>query len=134
MFRAATNLVGAAPCKVLIIEDNVDGRESMRTLLSMLGCQVETAADGAEGVRKALALHPHIAFVDIGLPNMDGMEVAKQIRSTLGRRIFLVACTAYDKGYGGERTQEAQFDCWLVKPVALPDLLFWLRKAFAALN
>ena len=120
-------------CSVLIIEDLADARESFRLLLSLLGCRVETAADGEEGVRKALALHPQVAFVDIGLPVLDGMEVARQIRESLGRQIYLVACTAYDERYGRERSKSNPFDAWLVKPVAFKDMLYWLHTA-AELN
>jgi CheY-like chemotaxis protein len=121
-------------CNVLIVEDRPDVRESFRMLLSLIGCRVETAADGIEGVHKALATHPDVAFVDINLPLLNGIEVAKQIRASLGRRVFLIACTAYDERYGSERSAAGQFDAWLVKPVAFQDLLHWLQKAAAALN
>ncbi len=109
-------------------------RESFRLLLSLIGCHVETAADGEEGVRKALATHPNVVFVDIGLPLLDGLEVAKQIRASLGRRILLIACTAYDERYGSERSRAGQFDAWLVKPVALQDMLYWLNAALSSTN
>jgi len=121
-------------CNVLIIEDRADVRESFGMLLSLIGCHVETAADGVEGVRKALAGHPNIAFVDIGLPLLDGMKVAEQIRASLGRKIFLVACTAYDERYGSERSRSGQFDAWLVKPVAFQDMLYWLNAACMSVN
>lgn len=121
-------------CSVLIIEDRADVRESFCQLLSLIGCHVETAADGVEGVRKALNDRPNIAFVDIGLPLLDGLEVAKQIRASLGRKIFLVACTAYDEGYGSKRSRTGQFDAWLVKPIAFQDMLYWLNAASVAIN
>ena len=127
--------VGSFPsCNVLIIEDRADVRESFGQLLSLLGCRVETAADGEEGVRKALADHPNLIFVDIGLPRLDGMEVAKQIRESLGPQVYLVACTAYDEHYGRERSRSSQFNAWLVKPVALQDMLYWLSAAAVAMN
>ncbi|HWG44331.1 MAG TPA: response regulator, partial [Gemmataceae bacterium] len=55
---------------ILLIEDNPDGRESLRILLSMMGYRVDVAADGIEGVQTALAVHPDIAIVDIGLPQL----------------------------------------------------------------
>jgi two-component system, sensor histidine kinase len=121
-------------CKVLIIEDRLDVRESFRLLLSLVGCHVDTAADGEEGVRKALVGRPNVAFVDIGLPLLDGMEVAKQIRASLGRQIFLIACSAYDERYGRERSRTDQFDAWLVKPIAFQDMLYWLNAACTAVN
>jgi two-component system, sensor histidine kinase len=121
-------------CKVLIIEDRADVRESFRQLLSLIGCHVETAADGVEGVRKALESRPGIAFVDIGLPLLDGMKAAEQIRASLGRKIILIACTAYDERYGSERSPTRQFDAWLVKPVEFQDILYWLNAACAPMN
>ena len=59
---------------ILVIEDNPDGRESLRLLLSLLGHKVDVAADGIEGVRKALAIRPDVALIDIGLPRLDGTK------------------------------------------------------------
>src|SRR5262249_14589155 len=81
---------------ILLVEDNPDGRESLRLLLSLLGHQVDVAADGIEGVRKALAVHPDVALIDIGLPRLDGYEVARRIRAALGPKVVLLAYTAYD--------------------------------------
>jgi CheY-like chemotaxis protein len=134
MFHAAAPRSGFPKCDVLIIEDRADVRESFRMLLSLIGCHVETAADGEEGVRKALASHPNVVFVDIGLPLLDGTEVAKQIRASLGRQILLIACTAYDERYGSERSRAGNFDAWLVKPVAFQDMLYWLNAAVNSLN
>jgi CheY-like chemotaxis protein len=134
MPQTAAQPVRFPTCNVLIIEDRTDVRESFRMLLSLIGCRVDTAADGVEGVRKAITDRPNIAFVDIGLPLLDGMEVAEQIRASLGRQIFLIACTAYDERYGRERSRAKQFDAWLVKPVAFQDMLYWLNAASVALN
>lgn len=109
-------------------------RDSFSTLLSLIGCRVETAADGIEGVRKALATRPDVAFIDIGLPHLDGMEVAKQIRESLGQRILLIACTAYDERYGAERSGRGHFDAWLVKPVEFQVVVQWLHRAATAAN
>jgi CheY-like chemotaxis protein len=101
---------------VLIIEDNPDGRESLRMLLSLLGYPVDVAADGAEGVKKALALRPDIALIDIGLPRLDGYEVACRLRAALGANIVLLAYTAYDEEDTGWRIAKAGFNGHLVKP------------------
>src|SRR5947208_413277 len=81
--------------RILVVEDNRDGREVLRTLLELLGNQVETAADGAEGVLKALAFQPDIALIDIGLPRLDGYQVARRLRAALGNRVILLAQTGY---------------------------------------
>jgi len=113
---------------ILLIEDNPDGRESLRILLSMMGYRVDVAADGIEGVQTALAVHPDIAIVDIGLPQLDGYQVARRIRAAFGRRILLIAYTAYDEADTGRLVDEAGFDAHLVKPVELSELIPWLES------
>jgi CheY-like chemotaxis protein len=113
--------VSTAP-QILVIEDNPDGRETLRTLLVSEGFRVEVAANGLEGLDKALASHPDIAVVDIGLPLLDGYQVAQRLRSLFGRTIFLIACTAYGRPEDRRRSREAGFDVHLVKPID-PDQL-----------
>jgi CheY-like chemotaxis protein len=114
---------------ILLVEDNEDGRETQRTLLELLGNQVEVAADGVEGVKKALAGHPNVAIVDIGLPGLDGYEVAKRIRAKLDGRVFLIAQTAYGGPVARRQALDAGFDVHLVKPVEVEELLHWLAVA-----
>jgi two-component system, sensor histidine kinase len=111
---------------VLIVEDNADARESLRLLLHLLGYRVEVARDGREGVQKALASHPEVGLIDIGLPGLDGYEVARRLRSTLGASIVLIAHTAYTQPEDRERAFEAGFNVFLGKPAEpnrLTDLL-----------
>jgi CheY-like chemotaxis protein len=89
-----------ASCRVLLVEDHPDGRETLKLLLELCGYQVEAAADGRQGVEKGLAWRPEVAVVDIGLPLLDGYEVARRLRAALGGRVRLIALTAY----GGRRT------------------------------
>jgi CheY-like chemotaxis protein len=114
---------------VLIVEDNVDGRESLRALLEAWGHQVEIAADGLEGIQKALAGQPEIALVDIGLPLMDGYQVAEQLRAVFGHAVFLVACTAYGRWEDRQRSLRAGFDVHLTKPVDLDELALCFAMA-----
>jgi signal transduction histidine kinase/CheY-like chemotaxis protein len=108
--------------RVLVIEDNPDGRETLRMMLEMWGHHVEVAADGQQGVEQALALRPEVALVDIGLPLLDGYEVARQVRAALGRNIFLVALTGYGQPHDHRRAFEAGFDAHLVKPAEPEEL------------
>lgn len=112
--------------RILLIEDNPDGRESLRLLLSYLGHQVEAAADGVEGVSKALTYQPDVAIVDIGLPRLDGYQVARRIRAALGQSVVLIAYTAYDGPDTEQRVIDAGFDAHLVKPIELRELAPWL--------
>lgn len=107
---------------ILIIEDNPDGRESLRMLLNLLGYRVDVAADGIEGVRKALAVHPDVAIVDIGLPYLNGYQVARRIRAALGSDVVLIAYTAYDQEETQRRVVDAGFDAHLVKPADFETL------------
>jgi CheY-like chemotaxis protein len=115
--------------RILVIEDHPDGRETLRLLLEILGHQVEVAADGLEGVEKALALRPDVALVDIGLPVLNGYQVARQLRATLGRRPFLIAQTGYGRSEDRQRVLAAGFDVHLIKPVMPEELNYWLAVA-----
>jgi len=102
---------------VLVIEDNFDSREMLRVALELAGHRVDVAEDGREGVESARRNRPAVALVDIGLPGMDGYEVATQLRKHLGDSIRLIALTGYGQSEDRERTKMAGFDVHLVKPV-----------------
>jgi CheY-like chemotaxis protein len=104
------------PCRVLIVEDNPDSRESLRWLLEMWGHQVEVAEDGQRGVAKALHWKPDTAVVDIGLPLLDGYQVARQVRAVLHDSIVLIALTGYGQPEARVRAFQAGFDIFLTKP------------------
>jgi len=107
--------------RVLVIEDNDDAREMLRNVLVLLGHEVHEAHDGASGIEQARRVRPDAALIDIGLPGIDGYEVARRIRSELpGAR--LAAVTGYGQPEDRERALAAGFDEHLVKPVD-PDQL-----------
>jgi two-component system, sensor histidine kinase len=113
--------------RVLVVDDQGDVRDTLRELCEAWGHSVEAARDGYAGVEMALLQQPEIALIDIGMPGIDGLEVARRIRAdSRGRGIRLIALT----GYGSEeqRTQAlaAGFDLHLIKPIdpsRLADLL-----------
>jgi CheY-like chemotaxis protein len=117
--------------RILLVEDNPDGREALGTLLELLNHQVETAADGVEGIEKALAWPPEVAVIDIGLPRQDGYQVARRLRAVYGRDIFLIAHTGYGNPEDRRLAFQAGFDVHLVKPLELSDLVYWLSVAAA---
>jgi CheY-like chemotaxis protein len=119
---------------ILVIEDNADGRESLRALLEAWGHQVDVAADGMEGLQKALTVSPQFILVDIGLPLLDGYQVAEQVRALMGYGVFLVACTAYGRPEDRQRAARAGFDVHLTKPMDLDELAYWLGVAARRLS
>ena len=117
------------PARVLVVEDNADGREMLRLLLTMVGYDVEVARDGVEGVELALRDRPQVAVIDIGLPRLDGYQVARRLRATLGPDIFLITHTSHGRPEDRQRALEAGFDVHLVKPVDPGELFAWLKTA-----
>jgi PAS domain S-box-containing protein len=114
------------PRRILLIEDNDDAREMLALSLRLHGHTTHEARNGREGIEVAAKVAPEVVLVDIGLPDIDGYEVARQLRSLLGCRASLMALTGYGQPEDRGRTAEAGFDVHLVKPVhpdAIADLL-----------
>ena len=112
--------------RIVLIDDNVDAAESLAMLLRLNGHEVHVAYDGAQGVSLALKTVPDCVLVDIGLPGIDGYEVAKRLRSHDRNGMLLVALTGYGQTEDRRRSEQAGFDHHLVKPVSqevLEDLL-----------
>jgi CheY-like chemotaxis protein len=107
---------------VLVIEDDRDARELMRLVLELDGHRVSTAGDGAAGVREAAAIAPDVVLIDIGLPEMDGYDVARGIRKRLGSAVRLVALTGYGDPETRRRARDAGFDEHAVKPIDPEEL------------
>lgn len=110
----------AAPTdlRVLIIEDNPNGREMLKALLELEGYEVETAPDGLRGLEMLEFQRPDVALVDIGLPGLDGYEIARRIRRNHDHDgTFLIALTGYGQPEDVRLALEAGFDVHLVKPL-----------------
>jgi PAS domain S-box-containing protein len=109
--------------RVLLVDDNVDAMEMMAFLLAEMGYEAYTTADATDIVELALARRPDVIVLDIGLPNVDGYEVARIIkRHPALQAIRLVAHTGYGSPEDRRKAQEAGFDAHLVKPAELDDL------------
>jgi CheY-like chemotaxis protein len=109
--------------RILIVEDNHDAREMLRTMLEFWHHTVREVADGLSAIEVAREFKPDIAIVDVGLPGLDGYEVARRLRASPGAQgLRLIALTGYGLSKDTERAREAGFDAHLVKPVP-PDLL-----------
>ena len=113
--------------RILIVEDHEDSREMLRQVLEFEGYDVEVAADGRLGLDAALARPPMVALIDLGLPVLDGFEVARAIRERLGHSLWLVALTSRTTPADRRRSAEAGFDLHVAKPVAIDRLRGILR-------
>jgi CheY-like chemotaxis protein len=119
--------------RILIVDDNEDAAALLREHLSGLGHQVEVALDGRDALAAAATFDPHAAFLDIGLPGMDGLELARRLRALPGlRTVKLVAITGYGRPADLARSREAGFDHHLVKPVESGRLERLLEGLFGA--
>lgn len=117
-----------APLRVLFVEDNIDIAELSEQLLAEWGHQVMTAGNGADALAKLTAFSPDIVFIDIGLPGMNGYEVARRIRATLPPSVTLVALSGYGQEEHRKRADEVGFNRYLVKPVRDNQLAAVLSK------
>jgi CheY-like chemotaxis protein len=122
LIGAPTAAHAASPCRIVIVEDNDDAREMLREVLAMAGHSVREAANGTAGVDLAREIAPDVAIVDIGLPDIDGYEVARRLRAQSKRPITLIALTGFGQPEDLRRAREAGFDLHLVKPVTIERL------------
>lgn len=117
---ANTNRFGEQPKnglhRVLIVEDNPDSRRALRTILEIAGHEVNEAANGSTAIEIARKVNPDVALVDIGLPGIDGYELARRFKKD-SVDLKLVAVTGYGRKQDRQRAYEAGFDAHLVKPV-----------------
>lgn len=109
--------------RVLVVDDNVDAAQILGLLLESIGHKVQTAHDGLTALEAARVFMPDVVLLDVGLPRMDGYEVARHLR---GKRetanVLLVALTGYGREEDRRRCHEAGFDVHLIKPIGLEAL------------
>jgi CheY-like chemotaxis protein len=118
-----------AHARVLIIDDNPDSADSLRLLLDLLGYDARAAYTGLEGVSAALEFAPDFVLCDIGLPGLNGYEVAAMLRhNPVTTRARLIAVSAYGSEEAQARSREAGFEHILVKPANLDVLLRLLSE------
>jgi DNA-binding response OmpR family regulator len=120
----ATNIAPHAgtPRSIVIVEDNDDARDMLQQVLTMQGHVVSESATGESGAALVLEMQPDLAIVDIGLPDIDGYDVARRVRAQSKRRVALIALTGYGQPEDVQRAQAAGFDMHLVKPVTVERL------------
>ena len=102
---------------MLVVDDNVDAAAMLKMLLETGGHDVRTAYDGPTSLEAAFAYHPNVVLLDIGLPGMDGYEVARTMREqAIFKAVVLVATTGYGQEGDRQRSRDVGFDHHLVKP------------------
>jgi CheY-like chemotaxis protein len=115
--NVADPAAAASGRRVLVVEDDLDAAESLGTLLQLYGHRVQIASDGRTAVALAPAFNPEVVLLDIGLPERDGYDVARDLREILAHRPIFIALTGYAAETDHARSREAGFDLHLVKPV-----------------
>lgn len=114
---------------MLVVDDNVDAAQSLAILLETVGHAVHTAYDGQAALAAAAQHRPQVVFLDLGLPTLDGCEVASRLRAMPAvANATLVAITGYGQEADRRRTHEAGFDHHLVKPVDFDAVQQILRE------
>jgi CheY-like chemotaxis protein len=117
------------PRRILVIEDGDDNRVALKEALEQMGHEVLDSADGLAGAEAAIRHAPEVVLVDIGLPGLDGYEVARRIRAARGTRVLLVALTGYGQPEDRRSSLAAGFDVHLTKPVELETLAAVIERA-----
>jgi CheY-like chemotaxis protein len=121
--NGATTASNGAAHRILVVDDNQDGAESLTQLLAVLGHEVVTAFDGIESIEKAREHRPEVVLMDVGMPRLNGYEATRQIRAQdWSRGMKIIALTGWGQDNDRKLSQEAGCDGHLVKPVSLPDL------------
>jgi CheY-like chemotaxis protein len=109
--------------RVLVVDDNVDAASMLDLLLRSLGHETRVAHDGITALRAAQEFRPDVVLLDIGMPDIDGYEVARRLRGLANlRRMRIVAVTGWGQDADRKRSMEAGFDLHLVKPVDAKEL------------
>ena len=116
--------------RVMVVDDNHDARTTLGWMLQLYGCTVMEMPGGAEALASAPDFAPEVAVLDLGMPGMDGMTLARRLRDTMGERVpYLVALTGFGQPSDKVLAREAGFDDFLVKPVGQDDLQHALARS-----
>jgi CheY-like chemotaxis protein len=118
--------------RVLIVDDNVDVAELLSMALEIHGFETTVAHDARDAMTSWRKFAPHAGVLDVGLPDTDGYELARALRAEYGGKPTLIAATGYGLPNDRLRSADAGFDCHLVKPVSIQDLVRVLDERVAA--
>ncbi|MEA2692046.1 MAG: hypothetical protein QOJ16_1433 [Acidobacteriota bacterium] len=130
MASVDTSAPSSNPLRVLVVEDDTESLQLMGALLSIWGYEPRLTPDGPAGLRAATTEMPDVALLDLGLPGMDGFEVAQKLRASPGgNAILIVAVTAFRGESHRDKAFECGFDKYLMKPVDIETLRLVLAEA-----
>jgi CheY-like chemotaxis protein len=121
-----------AALRLVLVEDSPDICDALGDLLRVEGHEVEIASDGVKGAELIARVHPDLALVDIGLPGLNGYQVAERVRSEVGGTVRMVALTGYGQPEDAARALSAGFDGHMKKPLDLNALSRLLNDVAAA--
>jgi PAS domain S-box-containing protein len=128
-----TGAESAGARRVLIVDDNRDGADTLAEMLRLMGYEADTAYDGVEGVARAEALRPEVLVLDLGMPRLDGYGACRAVRaSEWGRDMAVIALSGWGQAADKERAAQAGFDSHLVKPIAPDSLVRCIDEVVAA--
>ena len=125
--HSAMALEGVGKRRVLVVDDNQDLALSSAWLLEHLGHEVEMAFDGLQALEVARAFRPDVALLDVGLPGINGYELARRLRAEFGQGMLLIMITAYAQDNPRRETYDAVFDHYFMKPVDFEVIAGLLR-------
>lgn len=129
------NALTVYKCRILVVDDLRDNADSLAVLLRSMGQEVQTCYEGEQAVKMAEQFRPDLAFIDLGMPKVDGFEVCRRLRSyPWGAQMFLIAQTGWGQEFDRRRTQAAGFDQHMVKPLELEVLEPLLRRVAVRLT
>ncbi|HEX4083535.1 MAG TPA: response regulator [Chthoniobacteraceae bacterium] len=124
-----------ASLRVLIVDDHADAAQALAMLLRRRNCEVRVSNDGPSGLEAASAFAPEVLLLDLGLPGMDGYEMAQRLRAdTRFRDVLFIAISGYAQEADRARAMEAGFDYHCAKPVNFNDLLTIIRSRFSQVS
>jgi CheY-like chemotaxis protein len=120
------------PVRALVVDDHPDTAESLARLLQTMGCAATFVVDPAKAIDAAAALEAEVVFLDIGMPSIDGYELARMLRKKYDERILLVAVSGYGSDDHHRRSREAGFDAHVQKPVDMKIVESMLATVLAS--
>jgi len=132
--RPESTAVEARPLRVLVVDDHPDSAQSLAMLLRLYGYTTDVAFNGQAALDAVARMSPDAVLCDIGMPVLDGYQVAARVRKADPQRPLLVAVTAYSSDEARQKGRDAGFDHYLVKPVDTSAMLALLRQLAGSLG